>query len=104
MQKNIFIPVAIFCEIAQCVLCAKLIKQQPKSHFSFATLQLHEDMDQAVTYVRRMPITPGFLKGVICQVNEPANQESIGAICWVSKWLFSVGSYILVLRLYRIEV
>ena len=41
-----------------CSVCAQLIKQRQKSPFSFATLHLHEDMDQAVTYVRRIPRTP----------------------------------------------
>ena len=56
MQKNIFIPLAIFWENAY--MCAKLLKQQPKSPFSFAKQNLHEDMDQAVTYIRRIPRTP----------------------------------------------
>ena len=33
------------------MVCAhKLLKQQPKSPFSFVTLHLHEDIDQAVTF------------------------------------------------------
>ena len=39
-------------------VCAQLLKQRPKSPLSFATLQLHEDMDQDVTYIRRIPMTP----------------------------------------------
>ena len=49
-------------------VCAHLLKQRPKSPFSFATLQLHEDMDQDVTYIRRIPMNPLFWQGVICQV------------------------------------
>ena len=41
------------------IVCAKLLKQLPKSPFSFAKPQpqLHEDVNQAVTYVRRIPRT-----------------------------------------------
>ena len=57
-------------------VCAQLLKKRPKSPFSFATLQLHEDMDQDLTYLRRIPMTPCFWQGVICQVW--ASQSGLG--------------------------
>ena len=46
-----------------------------KSHFSIATPQLNEDINQAVTYLRRMPRTPRFCQGDIYKVS--ASQSGV---------------------------
>ena len=102
MQKNISIPLAIFWEIT------KLLKQQLKSPFSFATL-LHTTAYTVHTtiYMRIwMKLKPTYVEylgphdfGKVSFVKfGPANQEFIGDICRVSNCLFFVRSYILVLR------
>ena len=80
-------------------VCTKLLRQWPKSPFSFAALHLREDMDQAVTYMRRIHRTPWYWQGESFIKLGPANQKSIGDIRRVSNWVFSVSSYILVLGL-----
>ena len=77
-------------------VCAQLLRQ-PEIPLSFTKLNLHEDIDQAVIYVHRVPDPYNFGKVSFVKFG-PANWESIGNIHRVSNCVFSVSSYILVLR------
>ena len=43
-----------------------LFKWLPKSPFSLATPQLHEDLDQTGNHIQTTPRIPSFWQGVIC--------------------------------------
>ena len=46
----------------------QLFKWQPKSPFSLATPQLHEDLDQTGNHIQTIPRNPPFRQGVICHI------------------------------------
>ena len=46
----------------------QLFKWLPKSPFSLATPQLHEDLDQTGNHIQTTPRNPSFWQGVICHV------------------------------------
>ena len=46
----------------------QLFKWLPKSPFSLATPQLHEDLDQTGNHIQTTPRIPSFWQGVICHI------------------------------------
>ena len=46
----------------------QLSKWLPKSPFSLATPQLHEDLDQTGSHIQTTPRIPSFWQGVICHI------------------------------------
>ena len=87
MQK-LFKTVAIFWEKAQCV--CKIVKTAKERHFSLATPQLDEAMDQS-----------GTLLGLMLRPTSICQDSTIrGNNQKVSNWVFSVSSYILLLGWY----